>query len=105
MNIPTPVGRRRRQPEAVEGSSRSVPEDGVQEMGIRDLIYARIVRPVLFRLDPEVAHGLTIKALKVQQFRLYTQWFLVVLSAVILQELRKKLFGSSQNRRKASPPS
>ncbi len=47
---------------------------------IQNFFYSRILRPVLFRLDPELAHDLTLRFLRITQntllSRLYSQPFL-----------------------------
>lgn len=49
----------------------------------------RVVRWVLFRLEPERAHRLTIRALKVLQFWLYLKLAVFVLTALAAQRVRR----------------
>lgn len=48
-----------------------------------------IIRWVLFRLEPERAHRLTIRALKVLQFWLFFKLAVFVLAALGAQSLRR----------------
>lgn len=63
----------------------------MKEMGIGDWGYRHIVRPALFRFEPEVAHGLTIKGLKLLGFWLDTKLFVMVLVAFCYYKV-KRLF-------------
>lgn len=50
----------------------------------------RVIRWVLFRLEPERAHRVTIRAMKILQAWLEFRWFVAVLWELVKQEAGRR---------------